>query len=204
MTHTILQVDSSILGDNSVSRDLVQKLTDALAEQNGARVIKRDVATNPLPHLDGEILGKIGNGEAKLADTIIEEAQQADTIVIGAPMYNFFMPTQLKTWFDYLARAKVTFEYTADGPRGLLTDKKGYVVTTRGGQHKDSATDVLTPYLKIMLGFVGLNDVEFIYAEGLNMSGSIRDDQIEAAQSHIRSIENHHKNNTARLEEEIA
>lgn len=206
MTHTILQVDSSILGDNSVSRSLVQQLTDTLAEQNNAKVITRDVAANPLPHLDGEVLGNIAKGEAKLADAIIEEAQQADIIVIGAPMYNFFIPSQLKTWFDYLARAKVTFEYTANGPKGLLTNKKVYVVTTRGGQHKDSKSDVLTPYLKIMLGFVGLNDVEFIYAEGLNMSGSIRETQIEAATSHIASIQHHPKNqvNNEQEEEETA
>lgn len=189
MTHTILQVDSSILGDNSASRKLVQKLTDHLAAQTeNAEVITRDLAKDALPHLDGEVLGSLAEGTAVEADAVIAEAQKADVLVIGAPMYNFFIPSQLKTWFDYLARAKVTFEYTPNGPKGLLQNKKVYVVTTRGGQHKDSATDVLTPYLKIMLGFVGLHDVEFIYAEGLNMSGGIREEQLNAAEKQIQSI----------------
>lgn len=189
MTHTILQVDSSILGDNSASRKLVQQLTDHLAAQTeNAEVITRDLAKDALPHLDGEVLGSLAEGTAVEADAVIAEAQKADVLVIGAPMYNFFIPSQLKTWFDYLARAKVTFEYTPNGPKGLLQNKKVYVVTTRGGQHKDSATDVLTPYLKIMLGFVGLHDVEFIYAEGLNMSGGIREEQLNAAEKQIQSI----------------
>lgn len=190
----VLVLKSSILGDYSQSNCLIDHLVDSL---QGSSIVERDLASNPLPVLDGEIAFGLRGGEElsqkqqdalALSDTLIEEIKASDTIVIGAPMYNFSIPTQLKNWFDLIARAGVTFSYTENGPVGLLTGKKVIVVTTRGGMHKGGATDVMVPYLKTFLGFVGLTDVDVVYSEALNMGEELAAEGIKQAKAELDKL----------------
>lgn len=190
----VLVLKSSILGDYSQSNGLIDHLVDSL---QGSSIVERDLASNPLPVLDGEIAFGLRGGEElsqkqqdalALSDTLIEEIKASDTIVIGAPMYNFSISTQLKNWFDLIARAGVTFSYTENGPVGLLTGKKVIVVTTRGGMHKGGATDVMVPYLKTFLGFVGLTDVDVVYSEALNMGEELAAEGIKQAKAELDKL----------------
>ena len=169
--NNILHIDSSLFGKNGASSLLATELVEKLKSQSSAaQVTYRNVTEDELPHFSASTMADLGKGEATLADQLIEEVQAADVIIIGAPMYNFSVPSQLKSWFDHIARAGVTFQYTSQGPEGLLKNKKVFVITSRGGIHKDRPTDVMVPYLNTILGFVGLTDVDYIYAEGLSMS----------------------------------
>lgn len=168
-----LVLKSSILGPHSQSTLLIDQVLEG---KNG--IIERDLAENPLPLLDMDVATALRGGEnlsdeqkaiLALSDQLIDELKAVDQVVIGAPMYNFMVPTQLKNWFDMIARAGVTFTYTENGPVGLIENKKVIVVTTRGGLHKDSPRNSIESYLTTMLGFIGLTDVEFVYAEALNM-----------------------------------
>lgn len=173
MTNTLV-LKSSILGPHSQSNQLIDH---ALEGKSG--IIERDLAATPVPVLDMNVataLRSDGNDLSdelkavlELSNQLIDELKAADTIVIGAPMYNFMVPTQLKNWFDLIARAGVTFSYTETGPVGLVENKKVIVVTTRGGLHKDSPRNSIESYLTTMLGFIGITDVKFVYAEALNM-----------------------------------
>ncbi|MCW8330923.1 FMN-dependent NADH-azoreductase [Photobacterium sp. SDRW27] len=192
----VLVLKSSILGDYSQSNGLIDHLVTSW-EGKVSSVIERDLAADPLPVLDGEIAGGLRGGEnlterqqevLALSNQLIEEIKVSDTLVIAAPMYNFSIPTQLKNWFDLIARAGVTFTYTETGPVGLLTDKKVIVVTTRGGMHKDGASDVMVPYLKTILGFVGLTNVEFVYSEALNMGEEFAAKGLADAKSELEKI----------------
>ncbi|MES2152030.1 MAG: NAD(P)H-dependent oxidoreductase [Pseudomonadota bacterium] len=176
----ILQINSSARSNGSESTRLADAIVaKLLAATPGATLTRRDLASAPHPAIDEATLGALFTpaeqrsaeqaARVALDDALIAQAQAADTIVIGAPMYNFGMTTQLKSWFDAVARAGVTFRYTATGPEGLLKNKKVYVTLARGGMHKDGATDTQVPHLKIMLGFLGLTDVTFVYSEGLGM-----------------------------------
>ncbi|WNJ97569.1 FMN-dependent NADH-azoreductase [Vibrio ruber] len=193
MSH-VLALKSSILGEYSQS----SKLLDAYLEKFGdAQVTLRDLAANPLPVLDFSVATALRAAEdlsdeqqavVNLSDQLIAEIKAADTIVIAAPMYNFTIPTQLKNWFDLIARAGVTFQYTETGVQGLLENKKVVVITTRGGIHQGSATDNVTPYLKTILGFIGLTDIEFAYAEALNMGEESAAQGIAAAKDQLKAI----------------
>ncbi|WP_315917971.1 FMN-dependent NADH-azoreductase [Vibrio fluvialis] len=190
----VLALKSSILGDYSQS----SKLLDAyLTKFNQDELNVRDLAAEPLPVLDFSVATALRATEdlseeqqkvVALSDELIAEVKAADTLVIAAPMYNFTIPTQLKNWFDLIARAGVTFKYTEAGVQGLIEGKKAVVVTTRGGIHKDSATDNVTPYLKTILGFVGITEVEFVYAEALNMGEEPAAKGIESAKSQLEAI----------------
>jgi FMN-dependent NADH-azoreductase len=175
----ILQINSSARGNDSESTRVAKQIVAKLVAANpGAQVTLRDVGAQPLPELDGAALGALftpaenRNAEqaARVAkdDAIIAEAQAADAIVIGAPMYNFGIPAQLKSWFDALLRAGVTFRYTENGPEGLLKGKKVYIATARGGIYPADA-DPQVPHLRMLLNFVGLSDQDFIYSSGLAM-----------------------------------
>ena len=139
----------------------------------------RDLASHPHPVLDEAALGALFTpaeqrtpdqaARVALDDTLIAEVQAADVIVLGVPMYNFGVPVQLKNWIDAIARNGVTFRYTENGPEGLLKGKKVYVALARGGRYRGTEADTQVPYLKMVLGFLGMTDVDFIYAEGLNM-----------------------------------
>ncbi|EKO3409198.1 FMN-dependent NADH-azoreductase [Vibrio fluvialis] len=190
----VLALKSSILGDYSQS----SKLLDAyLTKFNQDELNVRDLAAEPLPVLDFSVATALRATEdlsedqqkvVALSDELIAEVKAADTLVIAAPMYNFTIPTQLKNWFDLIARAGVTFKYTEAGVQGLIEGKKAVVITTRGGIHKDSATDNVTPYLKTILGFVGITEVEFVYAEALNMGEEPAAKGIESAKSQLEAI----------------
>ncbi|EHQ9269974.1 FMN-dependent NADH-azoreductase [Vibrio parahaemolyticus] len=190
----VLALKSSILGDYSQSNKLVE---DFIKNVDQDKLTVRDLAANPLPVLDfavatalraTEDLSQEQQAVVDLSDTLIEEVKAADTLVIAAPMYNFTIPTLLKNWIDLIARAGVTFKYTENGVQGLIEGKKAIVVTTRGGIHKDSPTDNVTPYLRTVLGFVGITDVEFVYAEALNMGEDAASKGISEAQSQLATM----------------
>lgn len=174
----ILVLKSSILAGYSQSGQLADHLvSEWKAAHPGDEVTERDLAANPVPVLDGELVGALRPSDAALtprqqealdlSNELIAELQAHDTIVITAPMYNFNIPTQLKNYFDLVARAGVTFRYTEQGPEGLIKGKKVVVLSSRGGIHKDTPSDLLTPYLTLFLGFLGLTDVQFVFAEGI-------------------------------------
>jgi FMN-dependent NADH-azoreductase len=176
----ILIVDSAATGDASVSR----RITDAAAEtirrrDPAARIIRRDIGAEPVPHLTEATVPAIRAGLVEsdaarealaLSDRLVDELRQADLVVIGAPMYNFGMPSTLKAWFDHVLRARVTFRYTEAGPEGLLKGKKAVVVETRAGLYSEgpaAAMDSQEPHIRTLLGFMGIDDVTFVRAEKL-------------------------------------
>ncbi|MEI2264408.1 FMN-dependent NADH-azoreductase [Erwinia sp. CGal63] len=174
----VLVLKSSILAGYSQSNQLADHfVAEWKAAHGGDEIVIRDLAANPIPVLDGELVGALRPSDAALtprqqealalSDELIAEIQSVDTVVITAPMYNFNIPTQLKNYFDLIARAGVTFRYTEKGPEGLINGKKVIIITSRGGIHKDTPSDLLTPYLKLFLGFLGLTDVQFVFAEGM-------------------------------------
>ena len=176
----ILQINASARRDGANSTRLANAVVDRLrAVDPDARVTLRDLAVTPHPMLDEAALGALFTpadqrtpeqaARAALDDALIAEIQAHDTIVLGVPMYNFGIPAQLKNWIDAIARVGVTFRYTEAGPEGLLTGKKIYLALARGGLYRDTDKDAQVPYLKTVLGFLGMTDLSFIYAEGLNM-----------------------------------
>lgn len=174
----VLVLKSSILANYSQSNQLADYFVDQWkAEHSGDEITVRDLAANPVPVLDGELVGAMRPSDTpltarqqealNLSDELIAELQAHDVIVINAPMYNFNIPTQLKTYFDLIARAGVTFRYTEQGPEGLVTGKRVIVLTSRGGIHKDTPSDLLVPYLNLFLGFIGITDIDYVFAEGI-------------------------------------
>lgn len=174
----VLVLKSSILATSSQSNQLADFFVEQWqAAHAGDQITVRDLAAQPIPVLDGELVGALRpSGTAltprqqealALSDELIAELQANDVIVIAAPMYNFNIPTQLKNYFDMIARAGVTFRYTEKGPEGLVTGKRAIILTSRGGIHKDTPTDLVVPYLRLFLGFIGITDVEFVFAEGI-------------------------------------
>lgn len=192
----VLVLKSSILGDYSQSAKLVDHLQ--LHWQNqGAQVTVRDLVADPLPILDGEIAMALRGGDdlsvkqqqaLSLSDELVAELKAHDTIVIAAPMYNFNIPTQLKNWIDLIARAGITFTYTETGPKGLIEGKRAVLVSTRGGVHKGGVTDHVVPYLKTVLGFIGIDDVDTVYAEALNMGPEANEQGINSAKQTIDQL----------------
>jgi len=186
-TPTLLTLTTSIHGDDASSSRLAAQLTARLVAEAGAaapRVIERDLAADPVPHLTAERFAAfLAKPEARTpaqqavaaeSDALIEELKRADTLVLGLPMYNFGIPSTLKAYFDHVARAGVTFKYTDTGPVGLLTrpdgtSKKAFVIATRGGMYAGTARDTQSAYLRDFLAFLGITDVEFVYAEGMAM-----------------------------------
>jgi FMN-dependent NADH-azoreductase len=176
----ILQINASARSNGANSTRVADTVTARLQSQHpDATVVLRDLAVNPHPVLDEPALGALFTPPAQrtaeqaarvaLDDTLIAELKAADVIVLGVPMYNFGVPVQLKTWIDAVARAGETFSYTEQGAVGLVTGKKVYVALARGGLYRNTPADTQVPYLKGFLNFLGMNDVEFIYAEGLAM-----------------------------------
>lgn len=176
----ILQINSSARVEGANSTRLANTVTARLqAKHPGATVTVRDLAVAPHPVLDAAALGALFTpadqrtpeqaARVALDDALIAEVQAHDAIVLGVPMYNFGVPVQLKTWLDAIARAGVTFRYTANGPEGLIQGKKVYVAFARGGIYRDTPADSQTPYIQTILGFLGMTDVKYIHAEGLAM-----------------------------------
>ena len=193
---TILQIQSSLFNGNGQSSRLASEFV-ARAFPN-AQVTVRDLARDPVPHLDGERFSafvtkkqdRTAAQEAVVAysDALIGELRRADVLVIGLPMYNFGVPSQLKAWIDHIARAGETFRYTEKGPQGLLTGKQAYIFATRGGLYAGTAADTQTQYLRQLLEFVGIADIEFVYAEGLAISEASRNAGLAAAQQRMESL----------------
>lgn len=195
----ILVLNSSVLGDGSVSKILVEEAIHRILEANpGATVQNRDLGASPAPHLvTANIKGIRGipATEAELAaralsDELIAELRAADTLVIGAPMYNFSIPTGLRSWFDYVLRPGETFSYSEAGPKGLITGKRVIVIQTRGGLYSEGPNKVIDfqePYLRTLLGFIGLTDVAFIHAEKLGFGPEAREAAVTAGKVNIAS-----------------
>ncbi len=195
----ILQINSSARSAGANSTRLADAVTTRLKAANpGAVVELRDLAAHPHPVLDEAALGALFTpaeqrspeqaARVALDDALIAQLQSADAIVIGVPMYNFGVPVQLKTWIDAIARAGVTFRYTENGPEGLIKGKKVYVALARGGLYRDTPADSQVPYLKGVLGFLGMTDVEFIYAEGLAMGPETADKAFAEAEAAIAAL----------------
>jgi FMN-dependent NADH-azoreductase len=168
----LLHIDSSALGAQSASREL----TAAIVAEWRRRVADlevnyRDLDAAPLPHLSGRSLARSDPTESAAADAALAEFLAADVVVIGAPMYNFSIPSTLKAWIDRISVAGVTFRYGADGPEGLAGGKRIIVASTRGGAHGNGPLDFQEPYLRALFGFLGTAPVEFVRAEGLALSG---------------------------------
>jgi FMN-dependent NADH-azoreductase len=173
MTSTVLHIDSSARAENSVTRSLSAEIT---AQLSPAQVIRRDLAT-PLPLLDEAWVNanftpadqRTPEQQALLAqsDSLIDELKQADTVVIGTPIYNFSVPSTLKAWIDLVARVGVTFRYSETGPEGLLTGKRAIIAVASGGTQAGSDIDFATTYLRHVLGFIGITEVELVAADQL-------------------------------------
>lgn len=194
----ILQVNSSARTEGSQSARLTQRIVERLrAARPDASVTLRDLASNPHPALDEAALQALFTDPSQrtapqaarvaLDDALIAEIQAADVVVLGVPMYNFGISTQLKNWIDAISRARVTFRYTETGPQGLLTGKKVYVALTRGGRYRDTPADSQVPYLRTVLAFLGMTDVQFFYAEGLAMGPQAEREGLDAAEHEIET-----------------
>ncbi len=194
----VLVIKSSILGSYSSSGLLIDELLAASAKQDPSQiVVVRDLGAQPLPQLDGEILGGFGGAAEQterqqaavaLSNELIAEIQSADRIVVGVPMYNFGIPTQLKSWLDYICRAGVTFRYTEQGPEGMLANKPVLLVTTTGGMHRNTATDLALAHVQTVLGFIGLADQHVAYAQGLGMGDEARQKGLDSARDEARAF----------------
>ena len=178
----LLHLDSSALGTGSVTRELtaaiVARWQDKLPQ---VQVEYRDLDANPLPHLTGQSLAQANPEEAADAARTMEQFLAADVLVIGAPMYNFSIPSTLKAWIDRVAVAGKTFRYTEKGPEGLAGNKKVIIASGRGGIHTDAPTDFQEAYLRQVFGFLGVTDIEFVRAEGVAYSPQHRSDAIAGA-----------------------
>jgi FMN-dependent NADH-azoreductase len=202
MSFTILHIDSSPLGDRSISRKLTAKtISEIKSAHSQVRVITRDLGTAPLPHLDGLTVGSFFtppeqrnaalHAAVKPSDEAIEELLAADVIVIGAPMWNFGIPSALKAWIDHVVRVGRTFKYGATGPESLLPPgKRVIIVSSRGGVYSDGPMKVMDyqeTYLRAVLGFIGLHDVVFVRAEGVAMGPEAVDAALKSAERQLGS-----------------
>lgn len=195
----ILQINSSARSQGSQSTELADKIVARLHSAHpDATVVIRDLALTPHPVLDEAALTALFTpaeqrtpeqaARVALDDALIAEIQQADVVVLGVPMYNFGVSAQLKNWIDAIARARVTFQYTANGPEGLLKGKKVYLALARGGIHRGTSADTQLPYLQTVLGFLGMTDVTPVYAEGLAMGAEAVSNAFAAAEADIAAL----------------
>ena len=195
----ILQINSSARTTGSHSTRLAADMVARLQAANPAAThTVRDLGRTPHPALDESTLQALftpadQRSPAQAArvgqdDALIAEAQAADVLVLGVPMYNFGVPAALKNWIDAIARAGVTFKYTDKGPVGLLQGKKVYVALARGGLYRDTPADTQVPYLKAVLGFLGMTDIQFVYAEGLAMGPEAEQKALASAEAQIDEV----------------
>ena len=190
MTMKLLHLDASSLGQHSVSRELSAAIVDQLAREiPSLQITYRDLTAQPLPHwtpvLDAE------SAAAQLGQQVMDEFKAADVIVIGAPMYNFSIPSQLKAWIDRIVIAGQTFRYTENGPQGLATGKRVILASSRGGVYSSgpaAGLDFQENYLRAVLGFIGITDVEFVRAEGVNMSAEHKVKAVASARDSIGTL----------------
>lgn len=198
---SLLQINSSIFHNDGQSSQLADQFISAwINNHQETQLVIRDLAKNPLPHLNAERAQAFvtkpdlrSAQQQKLvaeSDLLINELKGAEIIVIGLPMYNFGIPSTLKAYIDYIARSGLTFRYTEKGSEGLLTGKKAYIFAARGGLYADTPLDSQTEYMKHFLGFIGITDIEFIYAEGLNISEASKNAALAAAKQQITDLVN--------------
>ena len=200
MSH-LLVINSSAAGAASVSKQLIDETVARLRAADPALVVvERDLGANPVPHLTADSTAAIRGAEpandaqraAKaLSDSLVAELKAADTLIIGAPMYNFGIPSTLKAWFDHVLRAGVTFKYGEKGPVGLLEGKRAIVVESRGGIYSSGPTQALDsqePHLRTMLGFIGISDVTFVRAEKLGYGPEAREQAINDAKAELARV----------------
>ena len=185
MTRNILRIDASARRTGSVSRDLVDHIVARLTDAAPATVITRDLSQS-LPHVDENWIGanftpaddRTDEQKATLglSDSLVAEVQAADTLVIGLPIYNFGVPAALKAWIDMIARVGVTFAYTSEGPKGLLTGKRAIIAVASGGTQVGSDYDFATGYVRHVLGFIGISDVQFVSADrtAMDLEGTVK------------------------------
>jgi FMN-dependent NADH-azoreductase len=196
---TLLQINASIFSNQGQSTRLADEFVAAWRASNpGAEVVVRNLAEETVPHLDAERFGAFlaKPGERSFeqqavvaySEALIDELNRADVLVLGLPMYNFGVPSTLKAYIDHIARAGATFKYTDKGPVGLLTGKKAYVFATRGGLYAGTPLDTQTAYVRDMLRFLGIDDVEFVYAEGLAINAEQKAAALSKAQRAIERL----------------
>jgi FMN-dependent NADH-azoreductase len=196
---TLLQINSSMFAENGQSTRMADQFVSGWLEANdGARLVVRNLAAEPIPHLGAQNVGAFmtkpedrsaeQKAAADFSEALIEEIKHADVIVLGVPMYNFAMPSTLKAYLDQITRAGITFRYTETGPVGLVTGKKAYVFAARGGLYKGTPADTQTQYLTQILSFIGINDVEFTYAEGLAMGEEKKQVAVANAETEIAQM----------------
>jgi FMN-dependent NADH-azoreductase len=199
MNQTLLQINASIHSEGGQSSRLAAQFVQAFQQRHPqARIVRRDLASDAVPHLNAErfaaFLSKAEERSAaqhavvEYSDALIAELRAADVLVLGLPMYNFGVPSQLKAYFDHIARAGETFRYTSQGPVGLLTGKQAYIFAARGGLYAGTALDTQTGYVRDFLRFIGIDQVEFIYAEGLAVSEDSRTSGLARASERIEQL----------------
>lgn len=197
--NTLLHINASIFSEGGQSSQLTKEFVAEWQRKHPTgKVIKRDLVSSALPHLDAErFLALISKPEERTerqaqivaeSDALISEIQAADVVVMGLPMYNFTLPTQLKSYFDHIARAGVTFKYTENGPVGLLTNKRVVIFATRGGFYAGTPADTQTGLVKTLFGFLGVTDVEFVYVEGISVSVDKKEEAIAKAKEKIPGL----------------
>jgi len=195
----VLIIESSARQQDSVSRQLTRDFVERWQSAHpNDQITLRDLANAPVPHLDAQLLGGWMKAEEQRSaeeqqalarsNELTEELLAADVLVMAAPMYNFAIPSTLKAWLDHVLRAGITFRYTPEGPQGLLTDKRAIVLTARGGIHAGAVSDHQEPYLRQVLAFIGIQDVTFIHAEGLNMGGSLLEKGLSQAKARMAEL----------------
>ncbi len=196
---TLLKINSSLFGQHGQSTRLLDRYVSLWSAQHpDGQVLLRDLAAEPVPHLTAERFAAFTTKPeersaeqrdvAAHSDRLIDELRRADEIALGLPMYNFGIPSTLKAYFDHIARAGETFRYTENGPAGLLTGKKALVFATRGGRYAGTARDTETTYVRDFLAFLGITDLEFVYAEGLAMGDEPRALALTQAESAIDQL----------------
>ena len=195
----VLVIESSARQQGSVSRELTQQfIANWQAAHPADQIQVRDLAAEPVPHLDATLLGgwmtpTEQQSEAEKAalarsNQLTDELLAADVLVLAAPMYNFAIPSTLKAWLDHVLRAGVTFKYSETGPQGLLSGKRAFVLTARGGIYAGSGLDHQEPYLRQALAFIGIHEVQFIHAEGLNLGGEFSAKGLAQAKAKLAAV----------------
>ena len=200
---SLLYISASLFGDSGHSTRLANRFVEnLLAQRQGSQhqgsLVRRNLADEPIPHIDAERFSAFTTpaqernaaqqAVAALSDQLINEWRESDLVVIGLPMYNLGIPSTLKSYIDHIARAGETFRYTENGPVGLLQDRKVYVIATRGGQYQGTPLDTQTEYVRHIFGLMGITDIEFIYAEGLNMGEAVAEPALQQAQGKLTEL----------------
>lgn len=196
---TLLQIKTSVFSDNGNSSKLANDFVAEWQKRHpDGRVVVRDLGKNPVAHLSAERVQAFftppeqrsaeQQAHAGASDELIDEIKAADVVVLGLPLYNFGVPSTLKAYFDHLARAGVTFRYTASGPEGLIGDRKTYIFAARGGLYRGTPADTQTPFVTTFLNFIGIRDIEFVYAEGLNLGEDQKRESLARAEQEIERL----------------